>query len=69
MKWLKSEVNQKRFNWLVVVNIFLIYLLIALSNSAKAQDQIGSVNTKGLIFKDKINVVAFDDPGISGVIV
>jgi len=42
----------------------LILLLVSVSLFAET---IGEVSTKGMVFKDKVEVVAFDDPTISGI--
>jgi len=45
----------------------LIIACLFFSTSLQASDVVGGVATKGTFFKDKIKVVAFDDPDISGV--
>ena len=46
---------------------FLISLFVLLTLATHAQDKIGTVKTKGFVFKDKIHVYAFPDPTIKGV--
>lgn len=41
--------------------------LIAASPALAAEDEIATVETSGMIFKDKITVTAFDDPTIEGI--
>lgn len=40
---------------------------IALSANAFAAEMIGKVETSGMIFKDRIEILAFDDPTVKGV--
>ena len=48
--------------------VFISFLTVCLFFSDKSfGETIGSVATKGILFKDKLNVEAFDDPTIEGV--
>jgi len=40
---------------------------IQVYDNAPGTEEIAQVNTKGLIFKDKIKILAFNDPNIAGV--
>lgn len=44
-----------------------IVLLLMITVNAIAADKIGKVDSKGILFKDSIEVMAFDDPDIKGV--
>ena len=44
----------------------LITLFLFLSFNAFSET-IGTVSTKGIFFKDKLNIEAFDDPSVNGV--
>lgn len=46
---------------------FICLMLLLLVANGIASDVIGEVTTGGLFIKDKIRIVAFDDPTISGV--
>ncbi len=45
----------------------LLSATILLSTSAFASEKIGSVETTGLLFKDSINIISFDDPSVKGI--
>ena len=44
----------------------IVTFFIFLSFNAFSET-IGTVSTKGVFFKDKLNIEAFDDPSVSGV--
>lgn len=47
---------------------FILFLtLIIVSFNAFSKDVIGKVHTSGLIFKDSINIISFNDPDIKGI--
>ena len=47
--------------------VFPIFCLLFFSSRGAFGETVGSVSTKGVLFKDKLKVEAFDDPTISGV--
>ena len=47
--------------------VFPIFCLLFVSINGAFGETVGSVSTKGVLFKDKLKVEAFDDPTISGV--
>ena len=51
----------------IVSSFFTFVCLFFVDLNPVLADTIGSVATKGILFKDKLNVEAFDDPTIKGV--
>ena len=51
----------------IVLSILCNLCLLFVGMKAAFGETIGSVSTKGVLFKDKLNVEAFDDPTINGV--
>ena len=51
----------------IVSSILTFVCLFFVDLNPVLADTIGSVATKGILFKDKLNVEAFDDPTIKGV--
>ena len=47
--------------------VFPIFCLLFVGINGAFGETVGSVSTKGVLFKDKLKVEAFDDPTISGV--
>lgn len=45
----------------------ILAVSLLLSTFAFASEKIGSVETSGLLFKDSINIISFDDPSVKGV--
>lgn len=43
-------------------------LFLLMSTSCFGEDIIGTVQAKGLLFKDKISIIAFEDPSLKGII-
>ena len=62
----KKETNQERFNWMVAVYLLLITAILWIPH-VKAADTIGTATAKGLMFKDSIKVLAFNDPDFPGI--
>ncbi len=51
----------------IVLPILFNLCLLFVGMKGAFGETIGSVSTKGVLFKDKLNVEAFDDPTINGV--
>ncbi len=52
---------------LIVFPAFYAFCLLFVGVTGAFGETIGTVSTKGVLFKDKLNVEAFDDPTIGGV--
>ena len=63
---MQATTNQNRFNWMVTIYLLIITAVMWIPH-VKAADTVGTAVSKGLIFKDKIDVYAFDDPEIKGI--
>jgi CreA protein len=51
----------------IVSSFFFSFCLLFVGSKETYGETIGSVSTKGILFKDKLQVEAFDDPSIKGV--
>lgn len=51
----------------IIAAIAIFAGLVVMTNSDGGSNSIGSVKSKGLLFKDKIEIKAFDDPTLEGV--
>jgi CreA protein len=50
-----------------VAHMFVISLIVLLTCSAVQSEMLGKIETSGMLFKDTLEVHAFDDPDIAGI--
>lgn len=51
----------------ILNKIILTLGAVAITFSTLSAEKIGEIKTSGIVFKDKLEILAFNDPGIKGV--
>ena len=57
----------RRLLGLLILLLMLLFIAVSFVEKADASELVGTVTTKGIFFKDKLEIWSFHDPQISGV--